>query len=256
MTAINRVNVLGVQVSATNLAESVKQINSWIASRTPTYVCITGVHGVMESNRNPELLKVHNQAGLVTPDGMPLVYLSRLAGFKDAGRVYGPDLMAEMCKQSLQLGYRHFLYGTTPETLAALSVQLSQKYPGLKIVGTYSPPFRALTPQESTEIADTINSTSPDIVWVGLSTPKQELWMAKHRALLQAPVLIGVGAAFDFHAGKLRQAPRWIQPLCLEWLFRLVVEPRRLWRRYLTNNPQFLARLILQWLRIRKYESC
>jgi N-acetylglucosaminyldiphosphoundecaprenol N-acetyl-beta-D-mannosaminyltransferase len=192
---------------------------------------------------------------MVTPDGMPLVYLSRLAGFKDCGRVYGPDLMAEVCAQSVHLGHRHFFYGTTPKTLSALEDRLCQRYPGLIVAGSFSPPFRALTPAESFEIAALINEKKPDIVWVGLSTPKQEVWMAEHRALLDAPVLVGVGAAFDFHAGTVRQAPRWVQPLCLEWLFRLVTEPRRLWKRYLINNPAFLAGLLLQWLRIKKYEA-
>jgi len=248
------VNILGVQVSPLNLQTSADQINAWIRTRTPAYVCVTGVHGIMEANRDPQLLAMHNQAGMVTPDGMPLVYLCRLAGFNKSGRVYGPDLMDEMCRQSLQLGHRHFLYGTTPETLAELSKRLSLKYPGLQIAGSYSPPFRPLDKEESLEIAARINETNPDIVWVGLSTPKQERWMAEHRGLLRAPVLIGVGAAFDFHAGKVRQAPRWIQPLCLEWLFRLAVEPRRLWRRYLYNNPRFLVGLLLQWLHLRRYD--
>jgi N-acetylglucosaminyldiphosphoundecaprenol N-acetyl-beta-D-mannosaminyltransferase len=254
MTA-GKVNILGIQVSATNLNESVKQINTWIANRTRTYVCVTGIHGIMESKRNHELRAIHNRADLVTPDGMPLVYLSRLAGFGESGRVYGPDLMDEVCKQSLPLGHRHFFYGTTAATLSELTKRLCQKYPGLRVVGSYSPPFRGLSPEESSEIAAYINEAAPDIVWVGLSTPKQEFWMARHRNLVKAPVLIGVGAAFDFHAGTVRQAPRWLQPLCLEWLFRLAMEPRRLWKRYLVNNPSFLTELLLQWLRIRQYYS-
>jgi N-acetylglucosaminyldiphosphoundecaprenol N-acetyl-beta-D-mannosaminyltransferase len=250
-----KVNILGVQISAANLQTSAERINASIRSRTPTYVCVTGVHGIMECRRDPRLLAIHNNAGMVAPDGMPLVYLCRLAGFEKSGRVYGPDLMDEICRQSLGSGYRHFLYGTTPETLTELSKRLSLKYPGLEIAGSYAPPFRPLSDEESLEIAARINETNADIVWVGLSTPKQERWMAAHRSLLEAPVLIGVGAAFDFHAGKVRQAPRWIQPLCLEWLFRLAVEPRRLWRRYLYNNPRFLAELLMQWLHLRHYGS-
>ena len=146
-----------------------------------------------------------------------------------------------------------FFYGTTPETLRLLTSRLRERFPELQIAGTYSPPFRALTEAERTEIIEQINGTSADIVWVGLSTPKQERWMAQNRSDLSAPVLIGVGAAFDFHAGTLRQAPRWMQPLCLEWLFRVLVEPRRLWKRYLVNNPQFLFSLAMQRLGLRRY---
>ena len=169
-------------------------------------------------------------------------------------RVYGPDLMAQVCSESVSAGCRHFLYGATPSTLTKLSARLTEQYQGIRIVGSYSPPFRPLTPDERSVIAQEINACAPDIVWVGLSTPKQELWMADFRERLDAPVLIGVGAAFDFHAGTVRQAPRWMQPLCLEWLFRLLVEPRRLWKRYLVNNPKFLVALSLQALGLRHYD--
>jgi N-acetylglucosaminyldiphosphoundecaprenol N-acetyl-beta-D-mannosaminyltransferase len=248
-----QVNILGVSVTATNLSEATARIMQWISAKERTYVCVTGVHGIMESQRQPDLKAVHNAAGMVTPDGMPLVYIGKAAGHPSCGRVYGPDLMLEVCRQSVVHGYRHFFYGTTPQTLSLLTSRLTERFPGLQIAGTYSPPFRALTEAERIEVIGQINRASADIVWVGLSTPKQERWMAQNRSDLTAPVLIGVGAAFDFHAGTVRQAPRWMQPLCLEWLFRLLVEPRRLWKRYLLNNPQFLFSLAMQRLGLRRY---
>jgi len=248
-----KVNIVGVFVSATNLSDATARVMEWITERKRTYVCVTGVHGIMESQRHPDLKVIHNSAGMVTPDGMPLVYINRTAGHPRCGRVYGPDLMLEVCRQSVAPGYRHFLYGATPKTLSLLTDRLCRKFPGLQISGTYSPPFRPLTDAERADVVAKMNESSTDIVWVGLSTPKQERWMAEFRQYLEAPVLIGVGAAFDFHAGTVRQAPRWMQPLCLEWLFRLLVEPRRLWKRYLVNNPQFIFSLAMQGLRLRRY---
>jgi N-acetylglucosaminyldiphosphoundecaprenol N-acetyl-beta-D-mannosaminyltransferase len=248
-----KVNVLGVFVDATNLTDGTLQVMRWIAEEKKTYVCVTGVHGIMESQRDPDLKRVHNSAGLVTPDGMPLVYISRAAGHPACGRVYGPDFMLEILRESVVHGYRHFFFGATPKTLNRLTERLQKRYPGLQIAGTYSPPFRPLTEFERADIVAQMNNSSPHVVWVGLSTPKQERWMADYRPSLEAPVLIGVGAAFDFHAGTVRQAPAWMQPLCLEWLFRLLVEPRRLWKRYLSNNPVFIVALAAQWLGLKKY---
>jgi len=248
-----RVNILGVGVSAINMEMALKIIENWISRRERHYVCVTGVHGVMESQRNENLRRIHNQAGLVTPDGIPLVWLCRLKGFRHVDRVYGPDLMLALCDRSVTMGYRHFFYGGengVPELLAAV---LKKRFPSLQVVGTFSPPFRPLTVEEDEQIVQMINEADPDIVWVGLGTPKQELWMAEHRERLKAPVLIGVGAAFDFLSGRKPQAPRWIQRSGLEWLFRLVNEPKRLWKRNLVNNPTFLVLVILQILGIRKY---
>jgi N-acetylglucosaminyldiphosphoundecaprenol N-acetyl-beta-D-mannosaminyltransferase len=228
-------------------------IEGWIERRERQYVCVTGVHGIMESQRNENLRRIHNRAGLVTPDGMPLVWLCRLRGFRHVDRVYGPDLMLALCERSVTMGYRHFFYGGengVPELLATL---LKKRFPGLQVVGTFSPPFRPLTLEEDERIVQIINEAEPDIVWVGLGTPKQELWMAEHRERLKAPVLIGVGAAFDFLSGRKPQAPKWMQRSGLEWLFRLVNEPKRLWKRNLVNNPTFLILVILQILGIKKY---
>jgi N-acetylglucosaminyldiphosphoundecaprenol N-acetyl-beta-D-mannosaminyltransferase len=243
-----RANILGVRVSATTMEITLRTIEAWIARHESYYVCVTGVHGVMESWRDVNLRHIHNTAGLVTPDGMPLVWLSRLMGFRQVERVYGPDLMLMVCGRSAQQGYRHFFYGGAPGVAEKLASRLRSRFPGLQIAGVYSPPFRALTPEEDEAVVERINAAKPDIVWVGLSTPKQERWMSEHRGWLNAPVLIGVGAAFDFHAGLKRQAPHWMQKNGLEWLFRLVMEPRRLWRRYLINNPWFLWLVLLQAL--------
>jgi len=249
---VHRANILGVGVSALNMTMALEVIEGWIERREPHYVCVTGVHGVMESQRDENLRRIHNRAGLVTPDGMPLVWLSRLQGFRHVERVYGPDLMLALCERSAAKGYRHFFYGGAegvPEQLASV---LQKRFPGLQVAGTFSPPFRPLTPEEDDQIIQMINEAAPDIVWVGLSTPKQERWMAEHVGRLTAPVLIGVGAAFDFLTGRKPQAPRWMQRAGLEWLFRLLTEPRRLWRRYLINNPLFVALVVLQALGVRR----
>jgi N-acetylglucosaminyldiphosphoundecaprenol N-acetyl-beta-D-mannosaminyltransferase len=254
MSTIPRCNVLGVGVSAINPAVAVETIESWIAGRQSQYVCITGVHGVMESLRNPEIQRIHNEAGLVTPDGMPLVWVSRLRGFAGVDRVYGPDLMLDLCASSPVKGYRHFLYGGREGVADRLAASLRGRFPGLEVVGTYCPPFRPLTEEEDARVVDQVNGSRADIVWVGLGTPKQECWMAAHLGRLDVPVMIGVGAAFDFHAGLVAQAPRWIQRSGLEWLYRLMHEPRRLWRRYLFNNPSFLAMLFLQSVGLRRFQ--
>lgn len=242
-------DVLGIPVSAIDMAQAVDTIDGWVRARTPQYVCVTGVHGVMESQRDEALRQIHQRAGLVTPDGMPLVWLAHLAGCSHVERVYGPDLMLACCGRSVQTGARHFFFGGAPGIAQRLAVRLSATFPGLAVAGTCSPPFRPVTPEEDERLVREINDAHADIVWVGLSTPKQERWMAGHIGRLQAPVLVGVGAAFDFHAGAKRQAPRWMQRNGLEWLFRLATEPRRLWRRYLINNPSFVWHVANAWMR-------
>lgn len=252
--AAPRFNVLGVAVSAIDIPRTVSQIGDWISTRTPQYVCISGVHGVMESQDDPSLRAIHNRAGLVTPDGMPLVWLGRLAGHGDTTRVYGPDLLLACCAESERRGWRHFFYGGGAGVAALLAERLRAQFPTLQVAGTYTPPFRPLTDAEEAEVAARIAQSAADIVWIGLSTPKQERWMAAHVGKVDAPVLIGVGAAFDFHAGLKRQAPRWMQRSGLEWLFRTLTEPRRLWKRYLKNNPRFVWRVTMQHLGFARYE--
>jgi N-acetylglucosaminyldiphosphoundecaprenol N-acetyl-beta-D-mannosaminyltransferase len=220
------------------------QIERWIASGERRYVCVTGVHGVMESQDDPTLRDIHNAAGMVTPDGMPLVWLSRLWGHPEVERVYGPDLMVACCAASATSGHRHFFYGGGPGVPEKLAARLTARFPALIVAGTWSPPFHELTDSEAEEVVQRIAAARPDILWVGLSTPKQERWMARFVGRVPVPVMIGVGAAFDMHAGLKRQAPRWMQRAGLEWVFRLAVEPRRLWRRYLRNNPRFIWYLL------------
>jgi N-acetylglucosaminyldiphosphoundecaprenol N-acetyl-beta-D-mannosaminyltransferase len=255
MKETTRINVLGIGVSAVNLDIAVDTIDQWIADGQRDYVCVSGVHGVMESQRDTELQRIHNAAGLVTPDGMPLVWLLKLGGIRYADRVYGPDLMLALFERAQSRGYRHFFYGATEDTIERLSGNLLKKFPGSVIAGSYAPPFRPLTAEEDDDVVRRINQSGADIVWVGLSTPKQERWMADHVMRLGGSVLIGVGAAFDFHAGLKRQAPRWMQRNGLEWLFRLLTEPRRLARRYLTNIPRFVWYLMLDAVGLRRFPS-
>lgn len=241
-----RTNVLGVGVSAVDMGRAVQAIQGWIDRREREYVCVTSVHGVMESQASAALRTIHNRAGMVAPDGMPLAWLLRLGGHRRTSRVCGPELMPAVFEASQVRKDRHYLYGATERTLERLRAGLLRHAPGAEIVGWHAPPFRPLTEAEDAAVVDAINAAAPDIVWVGLSTPKQEYWMASHRDRLDAPVLIGVGAAFDVHAGLSRRAPWVLQRSGLEWLYRVASEPRRLWWRYTWNNPRFLALLALQ----------
>ncbi|SEP49556.1 N-acetylglucosaminyldiphosphoundecaprenol N-acetyl-beta-D-mannosaminyltransferase [Rhodospirillales bacterium URHD0017] len=243
-----RIDIMGVHVSAINMAMAVEAIAGWIARAERRYVCVTGVHGIMESKRCAELRRVHNAASMVTPDGMPLVWLLKWGGLRHVDRVYGPDLMLAALGAGQLASARHFFYGTTEPTLAALRARLCRDFPKAQIVGGIAPPFRPLSAEEDREHMAAINSSAPDIVWVGLSTPKQERWMAAHRDRLNAAVLIGVGAAFDIHAGVVPQAPRLLQRSGLEWAFRLCTDPRRLWRRYAVNVPSFIFHILVQKL--------
>lgn len=247
-------NVLGVKVSAINMTLALETIDKWITTREKHYVTITGVHGVIESQRDPEIRRLHNEAGMVTPDGMPMVWANHWQGNKHVSRVYGPDLMLATCEQGLEKGYKHFFYGGADGVPELLKEKLTERFPGLQVVGTYSPPFRPLTEEEDQEIIQMINDSGADIVWVGLSTPKQERWMGAHVGKLDAPVMVGVGAAFDFHTDRKPQAPAWMQKRGLEWFYRLVTEPRRLGKRYLINNPTYMFLMGLQMTGLRRYE--
>jgi N-acetylglucosaminyldiphosphoundecaprenol N-acetyl-beta-D-mannosaminyltransferase len=239
-----RLNILGVGVSAANTDLAIRVIEGWIQEGWRDYATLSGVHGIMESVRDDKIRQLHNRAGLVLPDGMPLVWLLRKGGFDLADRVYGPDLMLALFERSVETGHRHYLYGATSRTLNLLQTNLKRRFPGAAIVGAHAPPFRPAGESEQAEVLEAINRSGAEIIWVGLSTPKQELWMANHRDRLSAPALIGVGAAFDFHAGLVRQAPRRVQRMGLEWAFRLAMEPGRLAKRYLCNNPAFIGLLL------------
>lgn len=248
-----RANILGVGISALTMRQALEVIDGWIARRERRYVCVATVHSLMEAQRDPALRAILNRSGLTTPDGMPLVWLSRRLGFPQVERVYGPDLLLALAEHGLERGYRHFFYGGAPGVAERLAARLRERFPGIRIAGAYAPPFRPLSPEEDAGVVELINGLQPDIVWVGLGCPKQERWMAEHVERIEAPALIGVGAAFDFLSGAKRQAPRWMQRHGLEWLFRLAQEPGRLWRRYLLDNPRFVLAVALQLSGIRRY---
>jgi N-acetylglucosaminyldiphosphoundecaprenol N-acetyl-beta-D-mannosaminyltransferase len=226
------VNVLSVHVSVINIDDAVGTVERWIEKQELNYVCVTGAHGAMESRRNERLRAVHNNARMVTPDGMPIVWFARLLGKSCTRRVYDPDLMRVLTIVSEQRGYRQFNYGGAEGVAEAPKGTLVQQQPKLQVVGTLWPPFRNPTEDEDCAVVEHNNAAEPDIVWVGLSTSKQESWMVAHRNRITAPVMIGVGAAFDFLAETKRQAPVWAQSNGLEWAFRPCSEPRHLWPRY------------------------
>jgi N-acetylglucosaminyldiphosphoundecaprenol N-acetyl-beta-D-mannosaminyltransferase len=239
-----RVDVLGVGISVVDLDRAVAAIERWVETGVHRYVCVTGVHGVMESRSRPELRSIHNASGMTVPDGMPMVWAGRWCRATGIGRVRGPDLMLAVLSAAVERGWRSFLYGGKEGVPELLAERLVARFPGLRVAGTMSPPFRPLTAIEDEAVVRRINGARPDLVWVGLSTPKQEQWMAAHAGRLDAPVMLGVGAAFDVHAGLASEAPVWVQRSGFEWLFRLAREPRRLWRRYLGNNPRFVASIL------------
>lgn len=251
--SIPRTNILGVGVSAVNMNTAVAAIEGWIERRETHYVCVANVHTITECQTSPDFRRLHNQASMVTPDGMPLVWISRLKGARQVQRVYGPDLLLAVCEVSSRKGYRQYFYGGAEGVPERLAAALADRCPGLQVAGVESPPFRSLTDEEDRAAVERINAAKPDIVWVGLGAPKQERWMAAHYGRLKAPVIVSVGAAFDFHAGVKKQAPRWMQRSGLEWLHRLASEPRRLWKRYLINNPWFLWLVFLQLSGIKNY---
>ena len=252
--AISDVNVLGTRIAAVNLETAVGRIGEWLSQEaTGRYVCVTGVHGVMESRRDPEIRSIHNSAAACVPDGMPMTWVGRIHGHSDMGRVYGPDLMLRMLEFSAERGYRNFFYGGAEGVADDLKVRMEHRFPGIKIIGTFCPPFRPLSSEEKERVISNLNRLKPELVWVGLSTPKQELFMAEFHEELDVKVMIGVGAAFDFHTGRVRQAPRWMMRAGLEWLFRLCVEPVRLGPRYFRNNPSFIWNILLQHSGLRKY---
>ena len=248
-----RVNVLGVGLSAINLRTATRLIADAVARKTKGYICVTGVHGVMEAQTDAAFRRILNQAFLCTPDGMPMVWMGKLNGFSEMDRVYGPDLMLDVFEASIRAGHRHFFYGGANGAAAQLKEHMTRRFPGLEVVGVYEPPFRPLNSKEEADLRTRIRESRPDIVWVGLSTPKQEKFMAEYLARLDATIMIGVGAAFDFHSGRVKQAPRWMQRSGLEWFFRLCQEPRRLWRRYLRNNPRFAFKAACQILGLKKF---
>jgi N-acetylglucosaminyldiphosphoundecaprenol N-acetyl-beta-D-mannosaminyltransferase len=250
-----RYSVLGVAIDAIQIPDVIAQMRRWIALRDGCrYVAVTGMHGIAEARHRAEVRQALADAALVVPDGMPAVWIGRLRGHYLPRRVYGPDLMLRFCQETAAAGYRHYLLGGAVGVPEQLARCLEQACPGIRIAGMNSPPFRPDTPEQEAAVVEDINRASPDVLWVGLGTPKQEIWMHRHHHQLRAPVVIGVGAAFDFLSRRKRQAPIWMRESGLEWIFRLLQEPARLWRRYLVYGFEFVVLVALELLGLRRFE--
>jgi N-acetylglucosaminyldiphosphoundecaprenol N-acetyl-beta-D-mannosaminyltransferase len=253
VTPPGTVNVLGVPLGLTDYEDTLDWIDAAAAADSRGYVCVCNVHSLMASAEDPALREALMNSSINVPDGQPLVWAMTALGHPLDDRVYGPELMARSCARSAKSGQRLYLYGGRNQgALVQLALNLRQRYPGVKIVGGYSPPYRPLNDEERDAVVHEINASRADVVWVGIGVPKQEKWMAEMRPLLDSPVLIGVGAAFDFHAGLVPQAPSWMQKLGLEWVYRLAHEPRRLWRRYTRYNPRFVRQFGRQLISHRR----
>lgn len=246
--------ILGTRVDSTSYHEATAIIAEWAGQKLSKYICVATVSQVMEGHDAPAFQAVMNEADLVTPDGMPLVWGLRLLGCKRATRVYGPDLTPIVLARAAEKGLPVGFYGGSPEVLERFVQTMTARFPELQIVYTCSPPFRALTPDEDHRIVQEINSSGARILFVAIGNPAQELWMAAHRGRVQA-VMLGIGAAFDFLTGAKRQAPRWMMQIGMEWFFRLKTEPKRLWKRYLKHNPRFVVLFAAQLLRKRLQQS-
>ena len=247
-------SLVGVPIAVTDYQRALRWIEETIDADQRGYVCVSNVHALMAAEEDPDLRAALLGSSLNVPDGMPLVWTLNHLGHQLPDRVYGPELMARACARAVQTGQRFYLYGGRNQgALVQLALNLRTRFPGIQIVGGYSPPHRALTPEEEVSVVREINASDADVVWVGIGVPKQEKWMATLRPRLDAPVLIGVGAAFDFHAGLVPQAPRILQDAGLEWAYRLVQEPRRLWRRYLRYNPRFVIAIARQLIAYRRH---
>jgi N-acetylglucosaminyldiphosphoundecaprenol N-acetyl-beta-D-mannosaminyltransferase len=245
-------DILGIPIAMTHYAQAMDVMDGMVARRERGYVCAVAVHAVMVSQHDLEMRRAVTGSALTVPDGMPLVWAANLLGEDLRNRVYGPELMDRYCGRCAERGHRVWLYGGRDQgSLMQLALNLRRRHPGIEIVGGYSPPFRPLSAEEEDAIVDQINEARPDVVWVGIGVPKQEKWMAHMRPRLEAPVLCGVGAAFDFHAGRISQAPSWMQERGLEWIYRIAQEPRRLLPRYLSYNPAFMLAFARQLARER-----
>ena len=253
-TTPNGASILGMHVHPTSYDEAAELLPGWAARGSSKYVCVATVNNVMESYDSPDFRRVMNNADLVTPDGMPLVWALRLLGYKSATRVYGADLTPILLEKAAAEGLPVGFYGAMPDVLHRLVEVVIQRFPRLQVAYAFSPPFRPPTPEEDEQVVDDINLSGARILFIGLNTPKQDYWMAAHKGSVQA-VMVGVGAAFDFLAGTKPQAPRWMMRIGMEWFFRLLSEPRRLWKRYLKHNPRFVVLLALQLLGLKKFPS-
>jgi N-acetylglucosaminyldiphosphoundecaprenol N-acetyl-beta-D-mannosaminyltransferase len=241
--------ILGVPVALTDYAEAIDVMDRLVETREPGYVCAAPVHALVVARDDPEMLEALRGSTLVVPDGMPLVWAANLLGESLRDRVYGPELMLRYSDRCAERGHRVWLYGGRDQgSLVQLALAMRRRHPRIHIVGGYSPPFRPASAEEEDELVRQVNDARPDVLWVGIGVPKQEKWMARMRERLEVPVMCGVGAAFDFHAGRISQAPAWMQERGLEWLYRIAQEPRRLLPRYLNSNPRFVAAFVRQYI--------
>jgi N-acetylglucosaminyldiphosphoundecaprenol N-acetyl-beta-D-mannosaminyltransferase len=242
-------DLLGVSVAMIDYDRAIEVMDELVATRGRGYVCAAPVHALMEARTDAEMLDALRGSTLVVPDGMPLVWAANLLGEDLRDRVYGPELMLRYSERCVEREHRVWLYGGRDQgTLVQLALSMRRRHPGIKIVGGYSPPFRPLTGEEESALVQQINDARPDVLWVGIGVPKQEKWMARMRDRLDVPVMCGVGAAFDFHAGRISMAPRWMQERGLEWTYRIAQEPKRLLPRYLYTNPRFVVAFARQYL--------
>jgi N-acetylglucosaminyldiphosphoundecaprenol N-acetyl-beta-D-mannosaminyltransferase len=244
-------HVVGAYIDAVDCGDCLNRIFEWVARRESRYICLCNAHSVVTARRDPGFGRTLNEADLAVPDGAPVAWRLGALGYPGQPRVSGSELMWKCCARAAGSGVSVFLYGSRPETLRRLSARLIHEYPRLKIAGCYSPPFRDLTSAEDVQVVDAINDSGAGLVFVSLGCPKQETWMAGHRGRVHA-AMMGVGAAFEFHAGTAKRAPRWMQNMGLEWLHRLASEPQRLWRRYFVTNTLFLAFLLAESLGVRR----
>ncbi len=245
--------LLGLPIAMTDYADTMDVMDGMIARDERGWICAVAVHAVMVAQTDPEMRRALVESSLTVPDGMPLVWAANFLGEDLPNRVYGPELMERYSRRCVEKGHRVWLYGGRDQgSLVQLALSMRREHPGIQIVGGYSPPFRELTEEEEDALAAQINASQPDVLWVGIGVPKQEKWMARMRDRLDVPVMCGVGAAFDFHAGRISQAPRWMQERGLEWTYRIVQEPRRLLPRYVYYNPRFMAAFARQVLRERR----
>jgi N-acetylglucosaminyldiphosphoundecaprenol N-acetyl-beta-D-mannosaminyltransferase len=252
--AARRVALLGIRVTAFDLPTAVAEMTRAVEAGRLAYASTCPVYTLMQGHERADVRAALNGADWVTPDGMPVVWALRRLGAAQAGRVYGPDLMLAVSAASAERGLRQYYLGGAPGVAEALAAELTRRFPALVVAGFDSPPFRAQTEAEEAAMLDKIDAARADIVWVGLGSPKQDLWMARCRPRLRAPLLVGVGAAFDFFTGRQAQAPGWVQRSGLEWLFRLLSQPRRLWRRYLIYNPKFVYQFARQLAGVQRYD--
>jgi N-acetylglucosaminyldiphosphoundecaprenol N-acetyl-beta-D-mannosaminyltransferase len=250
---INRANVLGIGVHTVDLQGAASILEAQIREKQKGYVCLAGVHGIMEAQRSRHLRSIFAEATLVAPDGMPLVWISHLQGFAATQRVFGPDLMADIMGRVEFRNCVHFLCGGEDGVADKLQKEMLRRFPRIKIAGTYSPPFRSMTEVEEREFVASVRKSRPDIIWVGISTPKQERFMAHYLPMLNTTLMVGVGAAFLFHTDAIQDSPKWVKRAGMQWLHRFFQEPTRLWKRYLRNNPLFIIYALLQIVGWKRY---